>query len=196
MAEADSTVTYKDIPGFPGYRVGDNGTVLSCWNRAWPEGITHRLKAGETAWRMTEQWWIVRPKLVREKGKFNIEVAGQTLFVHRLVLLTFVGPCPDGMMCCHENGIGTDNRLANLRWDTPKANAADRDRHGRTVRGSRVYGAKLTEDRVRLIHADNSIGRYTQRELARKHSVTQATISDILRGRIWKHVIPPLVDQA
>ena len=50
--------------------------------------------------------------------------------VHRLVLEAFVGPCPDGMECCHANGDPADNRLANLRWDTPASNTQDRIRHG------------------------------------------------------------------
>lgn len=50
-------------------------------------------------------------------------------FVHRVVLTTFVGPCPDGMEACHGNGDYTDNRLANLRWDTKAENGADKIRH-------------------------------------------------------------------
>jgi hypothetical protein len=42
--------------------------------------------------------------------------------VHRLVLESFVGPCPDGMEACHANGNGFDNRVENLRWDTHEEN--------------------------------------------------------------------------
>lgn len=51
--------------------------------------------------------------------------------VHRLVLEAFVGPCPDGMEGCHGNDVRTDNRIENLRWDTPSANNVDYVRHGR-----------------------------------------------------------------
>lgn len=55
----------------------------------------------------------------------------QRLFqVHRLVLTAFVGPCPAGMEGCHWNGDPTDNRAANLRWDTQSANTLDSIRHG------------------------------------------------------------------
>lgn len=50
--------------------------------------------------------------------------------VHGLVLEAFIGPRPSGMQCCHGNGVRNDNRLTNLRWDTPKANAADKVGHG------------------------------------------------------------------
>ena len=50
-------------------------------------------------------------------------------YVHQLVLLSFVGPRPEPHYeCCHYNGIREDNSLKNLRWDTPKANAADKKR--------------------------------------------------------------------
>lgn len=52
-------------------------------------------------------------------------------YVHRLVLEVFVGPCPPGMEGCHKNCDPTDNRLANLRWDYPKANVADTLQLGR-----------------------------------------------------------------
>ena len=51
-----------------------------------------------------------------------------------MVLETFVGPCPDGLECCHNNDLFCDNRLENLRWDTHRANIADRTRHGTCVR--------------------------------------------------------------
>ncbi len=51
--------------------------------------------------------------------------------VHALVLTTFVGPRPDGHEGCHNNGDPSDNRLANLRWDTPSGNRADKLTHHR-----------------------------------------------------------------
>lgn len=50
--------------------------------------------------------------------------------VHRLVLEAFVGPCPEGMEACHNNGDRSDNRLENLRWDTHENNTSERAIHG------------------------------------------------------------------
>jgi hypothetical protein len=50
--------------------------------------------------------------------------------VHQLVLEAFVGSRPGGMEGCHNNGDGTDNRVENLRWDTPSENNFDLVRHG------------------------------------------------------------------
>lgn len=67
--------------------------------------------------------------------------------VHRLVLEAFVGPRPDGFEGCHGNGVQTDNRLVNLRWDTAEANRDDARRHGThlSVRTHCRYGHPLAE---------------------------------------------------
>ena len=50
--------------------------------------------------------------------------------VHVLVLESFIGPCPAGMEACHWDDDPSNNRLANLRWDTRSANTHDRVRNG------------------------------------------------------------------
>ncbi|WP_248099523.1 HNH endonuclease signature motif containing protein [Corynebacterium kefirresidentii] len=45
--------------------------------------------------------------------------------VHRLVMAAFVGPCPDGMEVCHNDGNPANNYVGNLRYDTHQANYAD-----------------------------------------------------------------------
>jgi hypothetical protein len=68
--------------------------------------------------------------------------------VHRMVLMAFVGMPKDGDHGCHNNGISTDNRLENLRWDTPLENAKDRVRHGAYKRGKEhpMYGKKMSAE--------------------------------------------------
>lgn len=51
-------------------------------------------------------------------------------YVHRLVLEAFVGPCPDGMECCHYDDDPSNNHLSNLRWATRNENMLDRSRNG------------------------------------------------------------------
>ena len=60
-------------------------------------------------------------------------------YVHRLVLETFVGPCPKGMFSCHWNDDPSDNRLENLRWDTEKANQADKLRNGHNTNANKTH---------------------------------------------------------
>jgi hypothetical protein len=56
----------------------------------------------------------------------------RTYQVHRLVMLAFTGPCPEGMQVRHLNGIPDDNRLENLIYGTPAENMHDRDHVHRT----------------------------------------------------------------
>jgi hypothetical protein len=51
-------------------------------------------------------------------------------FIHVLVATAFIGPCPPGMECCHNDGDGFNNWAGNLRWDTRSNNNYDRGRHG------------------------------------------------------------------
>ena len=108
------------------------------------------------------------------------------LHVHRLVLMTFIGPCPKGFEACHRNGLQDDNRLQNLKWDTHKANCWDKVKHGTAQRGERGPSAKLTAQDVREIRLLLEEG-VTQKVIALKFGVTQVAISRIKVGKSWKH---------
>lgn len=62
---------------------------------------------------------------------------GRSVSLGRLVLETFVGPCPEGMECCHNDDNSYNNVLSNLRWDTRRANLLDRFRNGRITYSGR-----------------------------------------------------------
>ena len=48
--------------------------------------------------------------------------------VHAVVASAFLGPRPDSLEVCHNNGNQLDNRLENLRYDTHSANIYDQVR--------------------------------------------------------------------
>src|SRR5262245_39281520 len=107
-----STVIYREIPGFPAYRVGNDGSV---WTR--------RRKGGNDrgANRLTNNWRLM--KLHRHGGYVRVNLVGDGVnvsrAVHCLVLEAFVGPCPPGMEACHfPDSNRANNNLSNLRWDT------------------------------------------------------------------------------
>lgn len=54
----------------------------------------------------------------------------RSYLVHRMVLETFVGPCPPNMECCHYDDNPGNNRLPNLRWASRSENMLDRTRNG------------------------------------------------------------------
>lgn len=58
-------------------------------------------------------------------GRPTVGLRGKIRRVCRLVLLAFVGPAPEGMECCHNDGNPGNNRLENLRWDTRSSNTLD-----------------------------------------------------------------------
>jgi hypothetical protein len=132
MASDNSTVEYRAVPDFPGYRVGDDGSVWICWRTC---------RAGR---RLTDRW---KPMKLcpgsRGYLRVNLTPASggryQTFRVHRLVLEVFVGPCPDGLECRHLNGVRTDCRLSNLAWGTPTENLEDRRKHANHGPRARLY---------------------------------------------------------
>jgi hypothetical protein len=78
----------------------------------------------------------------------------------------------------HLNGVCTDNRLRNLRWGTRLENVADQRRHGTWLYGERNPCAKLTDEEARAIETSVLQGRV----LAKRHGVSEATISRIRHG--------------
>lgn len=99
--------------------------------------------------------------------------------VHRLVLEAFVGPCPEGMEGCHNDGDTTNNVLANLRWDTHSANNFDIVEHGNH------HNAKKTHcKRGHLFEAGNLSPNYKPEGIDRgwRRCRTCATEADAARS--------------
>lgn len=101
--------------------------------------------------------------------------------VHHLVLFAFVGPRPNGMEACHNNGKSFDNRPENLRWDTHANNNADRKTHGTYATCEKHVMAKLSWDVVKKIRTENCTGQ----EAAKKYGVGPSQISRIRRNVSW-----------
>lgn len=111
-----------------------------------------------------------------------------TRMVHRMVLDTFVRPKKVGEICRHIDGNPLNNRLDNLRWGTHKENSEDRDRHGRTPRGTDFKDTKLSVDAVRDIRRRHAEGGITQTALAHEYGVNQGTVSCVIRRESWAWV--------
>jgi membrane-associated PAP2 superfamily phosphatase len=104
--------------------------------------------------------------------------------VHRLVTEYFLGPRPRDMEVCHNNGIITDNRLCNLRYDTKAGNFADKKKHGTENFGTKNGQNILSETEVMKIVYLLKLGVY-QKDIAREVGVSQATVSNIASGKTW-----------
>lgn len=174
---AGVAVAYRDVPDFPGYRVGSDGSVWSC--RDFHGGTTrewHRMKPG-------------RHKFGYPQVYLCICGSRKMFQIHRLVLMAFVGLCPEGMECRHLNSDPTDNRLENLCWGSHRENVLDMVRAGRRPewRGERSGNAKVAEQDIRDIRAAFAAGEL-QREIAQRYGLTQGYVSEIVNLKKWAHV--------
>ena len=105
-------------------------------------------------------------------------------YVHRMVMETFVGPCPDKMEVSHLNGDKSDNRLVNLRYESAKDNHARKIEHKTDFNGARNPAARLTMHQVKEIRESNS----PQSVFAKKFGVSVATIGRARRGESWRYI--------
>lgn len=181
MTLSTKSEVWMDVAGFEKiYNVSNLGRVKSL-PRVVPRG----------AFSLTIHGRIMATTLSRT-GYCYLSLAKENticrVFVHHLVLNAFVGPCPAGMQCCHNDGNPANNEVSNLRWDTPKNNSADKIKHGRMNWGERQGHAKLTNDKVRWIRMKLSEG-IPQSVIAAKVGIVQSGISAIKRGVQWSHVI-------
>lgn len=133
---------WKPIRGYEGiYEVSDCGRVKS---------LSEPKRTGTGVWCMSKE----RVKRLNQKSDGYLLVSlsknnkTRALYIHYLVLLEFVGLRPEGMECCHNNGIRNDNRLSNLRYGTKIDNAADRLAHGHDQRNEKNGRCKLTNEKV------------------------------------------------
>ncbi len=171
------------IPGLIGYEIDTDGQGWSRW-----EKISLGGRAG-TSSVLGETLKPLKP-IIDNAGYPRLWCKGKFYRIHRLVLLTFVGPCPPRMQACHNDGNPGNPKLSNLRWDTHKANQRDSFRHGTKPIGMKCWKAKLTDDDVRAIRSREGEGID---RLAAEFSVSRTTIKRVLSGASgargeWSHV--------
>ena len=107
---------WMDIPGWKGYKASLDGQIMS-------------VKDGEPK--------IITQRIDPSTGRLRVDLYQdgfcKRIPVHRLIALAFLGEPEPGMHVCHNDGNPLNNRLGNLRYDTPKANAQDSITHGTHV---------------------------------------------------------------
>lgn len=109
---------WKPIPEFEGYEVSNQGRVRSYYLFGPGSRVANKPQR------------ILKPTLSKD-GYLVVGLRGKITPIHKVVALAFIGPYPDGMEVCHNNGQHTDNRLANLRYDTHYNNMVDFTRHNK-----------------------------------------------------------------
>lgn len=153
---------WRDIAGFEGlYQAGNRGRVRSLdrtviRSNGRPHTVSGRVMR---AYR-------------RDGGHLQLMLnrVGQpvkTIRVHQAVMWAFHGPTPYGLEICHNNGIPDDNRLENLRFDTPSENQRDKTRHGKHNHGNKTHchrGHEFTPDNTYLIPSGGRSCKTCRRE--------------------------------
>ena len=165
LAQFEAAEIWRNVAGWP-YQV-------SSWGSIRREGGTDQLARGAVA-----RYPVVT---------LSADDVQRTVRVHKLVANASLGPAPFvGAEVAHNDGDTDNCRASNLRWTSPRDNQADRRRHGTHLRGSDVFGAKLTEEVIPIIRQ-----RIERREkyatIAADYGVSVHTISLIKKNKIWRH---------
>lgn len=161
---------WRSIPGWIGYEVSDLGRVRSRCRCS-----THRLLTPYPVGRGYLRVTLYKGSRVEQYG----------VFVAKLVMLAFVGPCPSGHQINHKNGIKTNNCLKNLEYCTPKQNVEHASSTGlRDNRGENNPHAKLRRAEIEII-LSMVYGGEVQQSIGDLFGVSQHHVSRIKAGRSW-----------
>ncbi len=184
----------KSIDCFPGYRIGIDGSVWTCAALGRGKNRSKRRRNSIGKWRM------LIPQERAKHGHLSVcltDFNGVSMnkLVHCLVLEAFIGPRPNGMESCHWDGNPKNNKLDNLRWDTPTGNRADQIRHG-TLYGMGLFGekhptSKLTTEIVLQIMDLRSREGIGGRSIAKRLGlppIMRGAVDCIIRGVAWNHL--------
>ena len=169
----------QTIPGLPDYAMTQDG-------RVWSKPRRKSSKNGK---------WL-KPYICKQGGYSSVTLQkdGKEVcrLIHRLILETYVGPCPDGMECRHLDGNPANNTLSNLKWGTRSENQQDAVRHGtcrarfNSCKGELHWNSKLTRDDVQDIDALYRTRLFTRAKIAKLYRVSVVTISRIINKKSWQ----------
>lgn len=149
---------WRPVVGFEGiYEVSDHGRVRSL----------DRMVASHSGLQRQAPGRVLRPWKSNRGDYPKVGLSAPTgfrkEFIHVLVLEAFVGPRPEGLVCCHNDGDSSNNRLSNLRWDTYSANNHDLVKHGRHWNAKKTHcthGHEFTPENTRLYPYRGALMRF------------------------------------
>lgn len=174
-----SNETWKDIPDYDGYQISNLGRIRSFWTKG------RTAKISDQPQRILKQSSDGNGYLQVGKLRTN-----QIKRVHQLVMLAFVGPCPDDMTVCHNNNDKTDNRLENLRYDTVAANLRD------SRNGEGFYPKSIIDNTDTIIKIMRRIkDGATYSTIADEFDITPTLVAKIATGQTYEHIDRPTVSE-
>lgn len=167
---------WKPIIEFPGYDISNLGRARSWLTigkklRTVPLILKQHIVSSDKRLRITPR---------KDKKTFHKSI-------HILVLETFIGKRPKGLLGCHSDDNCWNNRLWNLKWATSKTNYADQEQNNKILKGEQHGMSRLTETQIIDIRNRYANGEKASK-LAKEFGVLRTHITDIKSGRVWKHV--------
>lgn len=177
-----SGVLFHHVNKFPGYCIGDDGSVWTCRSR----------RKNGVDWFRTH--WNPMTVQIDHKGYPRVQLrnaSGHKNFrVHALVLTHFRGPCPEGMQACHDpDPTKTNVRLSNLHWGTQLDNIRQRNEHGNTSkcgpRGMNNRKCKIPFSTVIEVRRMKSEG-YSDSEIAKATGISEGYVTKLARKLLRK----------
>jgi hypothetical protein len=127
----------------------------------------------------------------KREGYGRLWNCGRVVQAHRYYYEKYVGEIPEGLCVLHRCDNPSCVNPSHLFLGTKKDNTQDALKKGRLkCRWPKLYGEqhpqhKLTWDQVREVRKRYSLGRVTQRQLAKEFSVDPMTICNVVNGKIW-----------
>jgi HNH endonuclease len=175
-------VEFRRVKRFPGYAVGDDGSVWSSRHGRWKR-LKSRLCHKRSPNGERDYYQVA---LYANEGAYRRDYK-----VSQLVLETFVGPRPKGMEAMHfPDPDSRNNRRSNLKWGTHSENMAHAVACGTLIhpglQGEASPLATLSEAQVREIHA--LAATVPLREIARRFRITDSHVHAIVHGYRWQHL--------
>lgn len=157
---------WREVPYFYGYSVSSAGRVRG------PSGLILKPHTDASGRKRVDLHSFGRRRAAR---------------VHSVVLAAFAGPKPDGCEASHLNGDASDNRAANLTWESHLSNVRRKREHGTQPLGESSSMSFLTEADVLDIRASCLRGEW-QKDVAARYGTTQSNVSAIVLRKSWRHV--------
>jgi hypothetical protein len=160
-----------------------------CSRRCWARGIKRNPadRFWEKVIKAKECWIWIGSLNAGGYGQFAIR--RQTpILAHRFSWQLANGPIPERAHILHSCDTPACVNPAHLFLGDQRANNADCTAKGRRPCGVKVPNAKLNEDSVRTIRHRYSSGCATVCQMAREYRTSHTTISNLLRGKAWRHV--------
>lgn len=162
---------WKTVPNFPKYEINEYGVIK---RKAYLNRRNRLIKAR-----------TLKPAI--SNGYLHISLCVnnkiQSFSVHRLLALTFLGPCPKRCVVRHLDGVKLNNKLSNLKYGTYTQNMQDAVEHG-TIRYKSKDLRSLNLNKIKNIRQSLYRG-LTCTSIAKQYQITPITVSRIKRGLLF-----------